>query len=99
MFNFPELAIAQLMLVGASVVWLLKKNDEVPILITGVLFYCSTYRFWAVTSGYDDWVVIWQNNFAPVTEEKALEVLSYMVLGQIVLLATYMFRQKQVLGN
>ena len=99
MFNFPELAIAQLMLVGASVVWLLKKNDEVPILITGVLFYCSTYRFWAVTSGYDDWVVIWQNNFAPVTEEKALEVLSYMVLGQIVLIATYMFRQKQVLGN
>jgi hypothetical protein len=101
MFSFSELATAQIVILVVSGIWLLRRNDEVPILISGVLFYCSTYRFWAVTNGFDDWVIIWQNTFSPITDGKALEVLGYVVLGQTVLIGTYMYRQKHVIrmGN
>lgn len=97
MFSFSELAAVQILLLLASVLWLVRRNDEVPILISGVLFYCSTYRFWAVTNGLDEWVTIWQDTFSPIVEAKALEVLGYIVLGQAVLIGTYMWRQKHVL--
>lgn len=96
MIGFPQLAAAQITLFFLSLIWLLRRNDEVPLLISGVLFYCASYRFWAVAHGYGDWVSVWLS-LRPITEERALVVLGYIVLGQAILLLTYMYRQKQVL--
>lgn len=95
-FNFSYLAGAQILLLIVSVIWFLRRYDEIPLLISGVLLYCSAYRYWAVTHGLGDWVNVWVS-LRPITEEKALEVLGYIVLGQAILLGTYMYRQKQVL--
>src|SRR6266496_3747431 len=97
MIEFPQLAAAQVFLLILGIIWFQRRDDEVPLLISGVLLYCSSYRFWAVTSGLDDWVKIWQFALSPVTEDKALEVLGYIVLGQTLLIGTYMYRQKHVL--
>ncbi len=97
MIGFPQLAAAQVFLLILSVIWFLRRDDELPLLVSGVLLYCSSYRFWAVTSGLDDWVKIWQFALSPVTEDKALQVLGYIVLGQTLLIGTYMYRQKHVL--
>jgi hypothetical protein len=97
MFSFSQLAAAQIGLLVLSVIWFLRRDDEVPLLISGVLLYCSSYRFWAVTHGLGDWVTIWQSNLSPITEERALDALGFIVLGQAILLGTYMYRQKNVL--
>jgi hypothetical protein len=97
MFGFTELAVAQIVLLGLSILWFVRRNDEVPLLISGVLLYCSTYRFWAVTHNLGEWVRIWQFSLSPITEERALDALEYIVLGQAILLGTYMYRQKKVL--
>jgi hypothetical protein len=97
MIGFPQLAAAQIILLVLSLIWFLRRNDEVPLLISGVLLYCSAYRFWVVTHGWDQWITVWQYDFQAVAENKALEVLGYIVLGQAILVGTYMYRQKHIL--
>ena len=98
MIGFAQLAAAQIILFFLSLIWMLRRNDEVPLLISGVLLYCSSYRFWVVTHGWDQWITVWQFDLVPVTEEKALEVLGYIVLGQAILVGTYMYRQNHILN-
>lgn len=96
-FAFTQLATAQVVLLIVSVIWFIRRNDELPLILSGVLFYCSSYRYWAVTSGLSEWVNIYQPVVGAITEEKAIRVLRYIVLGQAVLISTYMYRQKHVL--
>lgn len=97
LFEYPELAFAQLALLVLSGIWLLRRNDEIPLLISGFMFYVASYRYWAVTSGINNWVNLSHFGFVPVTTDTALRALAYIVFGQICLLATYMLRQKKIL--
>ncbi len=96
-FEYPELVFTQLALLVISVIWLLRRNDEIPLLISTFLFYVASYRYWVVTNGIDRWVNLGSFGFTPITNEAGVVALSYIVLGQICLLATYMLRQRQVL--
>ncbi|MBW4575259.1 MAG: oligosaccharide repeat unit polymerase [Aphanothece sp. CMT-3BRIN-NPC111] len=96
-FDFPELAFTQITLIFVSVVWLLRRNDEIPILISTLLFYVSSYRYWSVSIGIQTWIHLSSYGFNIITNESALQALSYIVIGQICLIATYMLRQRRVL--
>lgn len=97
LFEYPELIGSQIALVLLSVIWLLRRNDELPLLISTFLFYVASYRYWAVTGGTNDWVNLGSFGFTSITDEVAIIALSYIVLGEICLLVTYMWRQGSVL--
>jgi hypothetical protein len=97
LFEYPELVFSQIALIVLSGLWMLRRNDEVPLLISTFLFYIAAYRYWAVTSGVDKWVDIGNFGFEAITKEAALSALSYIVFGEICLLATYMLLQRRVL--
>jgi hypothetical protein len=95
-FEFPELIFTQIALLILSGFWFLRRNDEIPLLMSSFLFYIASYRYWAVTNGINKWVNIGNLGFASITQEAALSALSYMVFGQICLLATYLLQQTRV---
>jgi hypothetical protein len=97
LFEYPELVFTQIALLIVSGIWLLRRNDELPLIMSSFLFYVASYRYWVVTSGIGRWVNIGNFGFAPITKEAAVGALSYIVFGQICLLATYMLRQRSVL--
>ncbi|QFS50328.1 hypothetical protein GXM_07822 [Nostoc sphaeroides CCNUC1] len=77
---------------------MLWRNDEVPLFISSFLFYISSYRYWAVISGFGEWVSLGKlGGFNSITTESALVALNYMVFGEICLIATYMLCQRQSL--
>jgi hypothetical protein len=95
-FEFPELLITQLFLVAIGVVWLLKRNDEIPLLVNTFLLYCGSYRFWAVTSGVSrGWVNLGNFGFAPISDQNAIVALAYIIFGQICFVAAYMQFQRR----
>jgi oligosaccharide repeat unit polymerase len=98
-FQFPELFVTQLILIVISTIWFLKRNDEIPILISTLLFYVASYRYLVVDLELDEWM----NAYATfglyyITDESALSALHYIVLGQLCLLASYMLRQGEVIA-
>lgn len=97
LFDYPELVFTQLALIALSALWMLRRNDELPLLISCFTCYISSYRYWAVTSGYGYWVNIINFGFDPITNEVALSALSYITFGEICLLAAYMLQQKHSL--
>ncbi len=97
LFEYPELVSTQIALLIVSGIWMLLRNDEIPLLISSFLFYIASYRYWVVTNDLDKWVDLGKFGFVPITKEAALGALSYIVFGQICLLVTYMLRQRRVL--
>ncbi len=97
LFEFPELAFTQLALLVLSGSWLLRRNDEIPLLISGLMFYFASYRYWAVTSGFSEWLDLSYFGLEPITNDTGFRALVYMVFSQICLLATYMLRQRQII--
>ncbi len=97
LFEYPELAFSQILMLLLSALWMLRRNDEIPLLISTFLFYVTSYRYWAVTSGIDEWVNLSSFGFSPITKDAAVIALSYIVFGQICLLVTYMLRQRRIL--
>lgn len=98
LFDFSELALTQIALIFFSGIWMLSRNDEVPLIISSFVSYVSSYRYWAVTSGLGYWITLGKvGNFEPMTSEAALVALHYIILGHICLIATYMLCRKQAL--
>jgi len=97
-FEYPELVLTQIALLVISGIWLLRRNDEIPLLISTLLFYVSSFRYGVVTSGLGRWINTSSRiGLGAITKEDALTALSYIILGQICFLATYMWRQRQIL--
>ncbi|MBE9100632.1 hypothetical protein [Vacuolonema iberomarrocanum] len=96
LFDFPELLITQLGFVLISIYWLLKRNDELPLLISTFLLYCGSYRYWAVISGVSrGWVKLINFGFAPIDDQKALTALVFIIFGEICLVGFYMLFQHE----
>ncbi|NET01094.1 MAG: hypothetical protein F6K61_11085 [Sphaerospermopsis sp. SIO1G1] len=91
LFEYPELAITQIALLLISVRWLFKRNDEIPLLVSTFIFYVTSYRYWVINTGLNNWV----NVAGVITSEEANKALACVVLGEICLLVTYMLFQKQ----
>lgn len=91
--------MAQVIMIVGGGVWFMKRNDEVPIFISGILLYCTGYRFWVVMNEIRDWVRVSGYDFAKITQDIAVSSYGYIVLGEICLLLAYMYRQKHVIRN
>lgn len=95
LFEYPELATVQICWLLVSGFWILRRNDEIPLLISFLLFYVTGYRYWAVTSGLNDWVNLSQFGVSYFTQPEALTALGYLVLGQSFFLCTYLWNQRR----
>lgn len=95
LFYFPELFVTQLVLMALSIRWLLKRNDEIPLLISSFLLYCGAFRYLAVTLGWSrGWVQLQNFGFMAVTTEAAEIALGEIVLGELCLLLGYAWWQR-----
>jgi oligosaccharide repeat unit polymerase len=98
LFEFPDLLIVQLICLVMSGVWLLKRNDELPLIMSSFLLYCGSYRYWAVTQGIArGWVQLGNFGFTAITDESALIALAYIVFGEVCVLVTYGWHQRRKL--
>lgn len=95
LFEYPELVAVQITWLVVSGLWMLRRNDEIPLLISFLLFYVTGYRYWAVTSGLNSWVNLSQFGILSVTEPEAIQALSCLVLAQSCLLAAYLWNQNR----
>ncbi|MBD2157416.1 oligosaccharide repeat unit polymerase [Leptolyngbya sp. FACHB-16] len=83
-----------------SIRWLLRRNDEIPLLISGFLLYCGAFRYLAVTLGWSrGWVQLQNFGFMAVTREAAEIALGEIVLGELFLLVGYAWWQRRSLIN
>ena len=98
LFEFPELLTVQIGLVIVGIIWMLRRNDEIPLLISTFLLYCGSYRYWAVTSGISrGWVKLVNFGFEPIDDQKALMALLVIIFGEICLTGFYMLFQREQL--
>src|SRR5205814_4360217 len=75
--------------------WVVRKHDEVPLLISTLLFYVFTFRFWALLQGRASPVDISKFGFDPIDSNSALDVQAIATLGETVLLSVYMLAQRR----
>lgn len=94
-FDYSELAFVQIACFSFSILWMLRRNDEIPLLISSLLGYVASYRYWAVTHGINDWVNLTNFGVPTITEEMALTALPYIVIGQVCVLTTYWVNQSE----
>jgi hypothetical protein len=95
---FPLIVLIQTTLVVFAGVWFFRRNDEVPLIIAGLTMFFSSYRYFAVTQGWGEWIeTVYTFGLPPITDEDALEVLPFIAFGEFVLMATYCARMRRKL--
>jgi len=74
-----------------------RRNDELPIVISGFLFYCGSYRFLSRHLGFREWGALDYGLTFSVDYASACSALTLMTFGESVLLAVYWYWQNKVL--
>src|SRR6266487_5119037 len=92
---FITLGLCQIAWILLGVLWVARKHDEIPLLISTLVFYVFTFRFWALLQGWASPVDISNFGFDPIDSEKALDVQAIATLGETLLLAVYMLAQRR----
>ncbi|MEM9446953.1 MAG: hypothetical protein AAGA75_00285 [Cyanobacteria bacterium P01_E01_bin.6] len=95
LLNYPELIGIQLGWLAIGCFWLLRRNDEIPLLVSFFLLYVTGYRYWVVSIGLNNWVNLSQFGIPRVTTSESLEALAYLVLAQSCFLIAYLWNQKR----
>jgi hypothetical protein len=88
------LSLCQIAWIVLGVLWVARRHDEIPLLISAVLFYVFDFRLWALFLGWASPANLTNFGFDPLDSGSALEVESIAVLGQTVLLSIYMLAQR-----
>ncbi len=88
------LSLCQIGWILLGVLRVVRKHDEIPLLISAVLFYVFTFRLWALLMGWTSPADLSNFGFDPLDSKSALEVESIAILGQTVLLSIYMLAQR-----
>jgi hypothetical protein len=89
------LSLCQIAWIVVGGFWVARNHDEIPLLISAVLFYVFTFRFWALLLGWTSPTDLTSFGFDPLDAGSALEVESIAILGQTVLLSVYMLAQRR----
>jgi len=93
--SFFALSLCQIAWILLGVLWVARKHDEIPLLISTLLFYVFTFRLWALLLGWTSPVDISNFGFDPVDVDSALDVQAIATLGETVLLSVYMLAQRR----
>ena len=94
-FALITLSLCQIVWIVLGVLWVARRHDEIPLLISAVLFYVFTFRLWALLLGWTSPANLTNFGFDPIDSGTALEVESIAILGQTVLLSFYMLAQRR----
>ena len=94
-FALIPLSLCQIAWIVLGVLWVARRRDEIPLLISAVLFYVFTFRLWALLMGWTSPVNLTNFGFDALDSKSALEVESIAILGQTVLLSFYMLAQRR----
>lgn len=97
-YQFYTYAIIQIAWLVLSALWMWKRRDELPLILSLFLVYVFSFRFWALLQGLATPVNISPFGFAPVSVPSCLDSESLAVLGQTVLLGIYMLTQNREIG-
>ncbi len=90
-YSYAFIQIAWIIVAG---VWsMLRRHDELPLILSLFLFYVFTFRFWSLLNGWTTPVDISPFGFEPVQVDNCLESDGLAVLGQTVLFGVYMLTQ------
>src|SRR4029453_9840489 len=92
---FITLGLCQIAWILLGGLWVVRKHDEIPLLISTLLFYVFTFRFWALLQGWASPVDISNFGFDPIDSNSALDVQAIATLGETVLLSVYMLAQRR----
>jgi hypothetical protein len=88
-------SLCQIAWILLGVLWVVRKHDEIPLLISTLLFYVFTFRFWALLQGWASPVDITNFGFDPIDSNSAFDVQAIATLGETVLLSVYMLAQRR----
>src|SRR4029450_6861121 len=88
------LSLCQIAWIVLGVLWVARRHDEIPLLISAVLFYVFTFRLWALLMGWTSPVNLTNFGFDALDSNGALEAESIAILGQTLLLSIYMLGQR-----
>jgi len=89
------LSLCQIAWILLGVLWVARKHDEIPLLISTLLFYVFTFRFWALLHGWALPVNLSNLGFDPIDSKSALDVQAIATLAETVLLSVYMLAQRR----
>jgi len=89
------LSVCQIAWIVLGVLWVVRKHDEIPLLISTLLFYVFTFRFWALLLGWTSPADLTNFGFDPIDAKSALDVQAIAILAETVLLFIYMLVQKR----
>src|SRR5438093_3942911 len=92
---FITLSLCQIAWILLATLWVARKRDEIPLLISTLLFYVFTFRFWALLQGWASPVDISNFGFDPIDSNNALDVQAIATLAETVLLSVYMLAQRR----
>src|SRR4029453_14896045 len=95
LFAVIMLSVCQIAWILLGVLWVARRNDEIPLLISTLLFYVFTFRFWALLQGWASPVDISNFGFDLIDSESALDVQAIAILAETTLLPVYMLAQRR----
>src|SRR5436309_9255609 len=84
------LSVCQIAWIVLGVLWVARKHDEIPLLISTRLFYVFTFRFWPLLLGWTSPPDLTNFGFDPIDAKSALDARAIATLGETVLLFIYM---------
>jgi hypothetical protein len=84
----------QIVWIGFSVLWAIRRHDELPLIASVFLCYIFSFRFWAILQGWANPVNLGHFGFDDPTFLTLIEAHGLGVLGQSAFLAAYMVVQK-----
>src|SRR2546430_3387117 len=88
------LSLCQIAWIVLGVLWVVRKHDEIPLLISTLLFYVFTFRFWALLLGWTSPADLTNFGFDPIDAKSALDAQAIAILAETVLLFIYMLVQR-----
>src|SRR2546428_4979519 len=88
------LSVCQIAWIVLGVLWVVRKHDEIPLLISTLLFYVFTFRFWALLLGWTSPAALTNFGFQPLDAQSAVDAQALAILAETLLLFIYMLVQR-----
>src|SRR4051794_2303218 len=92
-YSYFAFTWAQIAWIAFAVFWVMRRKDELPLIVTGALFYIFSFRFWALIQGWTSPANISNFGFENPTFDSLLEAHGLAVLGESVFLVGYLLAQ------
>jgi hypothetical protein len=89
------LGVGQIAWIFVATIWVWKRRDEIPLLISVLVFYVFTFRFWAILQGWAAPVSLINFGFEPIGGAECLAVLGLAFVGESVWLTVHMLWQRR----